>query len=332
MLDLARVEGVGVVERPMAASKARRGGDRALDVGVGPLDHSFDAQPLGQARSNRRGESAAGPMSMAGRGGAGNQQVLQPVERGGIDQPGAALGDHDRVDHDRDAAGSLAQNRGDGFDDRQIVQHAGLDRIGADVVEHDLDLPPNKLGWDRQNPEYALGVLRSQRGYRGGGVGVEHRHGLNVGLDAGAAAGIGTGDDQHPAVHGYSAACAEPSDAIRGLLSSMPATASRIASQISSTIAATSSSSSPSAMTRITGSVPDLRITRRPAAPSRSLPSSMARLTGIDASGSPSANRTLRSRCGTGVNRRQTSLARRPVSTIEASTWRAAIKPSPVVA
>jgi hypothetical protein len=50
------------------------------------------------------------------------------------------------------------------------------------------------------------------------------------------------------------------------------------------------------------------------------------------ASGSPSTNRTLRSRCGTGVNKRQTSLARRPVSTIEASTWRAAIKPSPVVA
>src|ERR1700730_18363772 len=71
MLDLARVERVGVVERPMAASKARRGGDRALDVGVGPLDRSFDAQPLGQARSNRRGESAAGPMSMAGRGARG---------------------------------------------------------------------------------------------------------------------------------------------------------------------------------------------------------------------------------------------------------------------
>ena len=85
-------------------------------------------------------------------------------------------------------------------------------------------------------------------------------------------------------------------------------------------------------MTRITGSVPDLRITRRPAAPSRALPSSIARLTAERSSGSPSPNRTLRNSCGTGVNRLQTSLARRPVSTIEASTWSAAISPSPVVA
>jgi len=48
-------------------------------------------------------------------------------------------------------------------------------------------------------------VLRSQRGYCRRRIGVEHRHGLDVGLDTGAAAGIGAGNDQHPAAH-YSAA------------------------------------------------------------------------------------------------------------------------------
>src|SRR5260370_23560472 len=63
---LARVEGLGAVERPMAASHARRAGDRALDEGAGAVDCPFDVQALGQACSNRRGEGAAGPVSMAG--------------------------------------------------------------------------------------------------------------------------------------------------------------------------------------------------------------------------------------------------------------------------
>src|SRR5271170_1190647 len=160
---LARVEGMGVVERPVAASQARRTGDRALDVGAGSVDRLFYNQTLGQTRSDRRGQRAAGPVSMAGREprafpyasacfghqhvryglagevpaldqhrptakgkqdfagsahlggvadrrtaqdfgfrqirgeylGAGDQQLLQPVERGGLDQPGAALCDHD---------------------------------------------------------------------------------------------------------------------------------------------------------------------------------------------------------------------------------------------
>src|SRR5260370_30049042 len=65
---LARVEGMGVVERPMAASQARRAGDRALDEGAGAVDCPFDGQALGHARSDRRCEGAASPMSMAGCG------------------------------------------------------------------------------------------------------------------------------------------------------------------------------------------------------------------------------------------------------------------------
>jgi len=106
----------------------------------------------------------------------------------------------------------------------------------------------------------------------------------------------------------------------------------RIASQISSTTPVNSASSSPCAMTRMTGSVPELRITSRPAVPSRASPSAIACFTRRASSGRPLPNRTLRNSCGTGGNTRHTSLARLPVSTIAASTCKAAIKPSPVVA
>src|ERR1700751_1548108 len=53
--ELSRAERVGVVERPVAASQARRAGDRALDVGARAVDRLFDVQAFGQARRNRRG-------------------------------------------------------------------------------------------------------------------------------------------------------------------------------------------------------------------------------------------------------------------------------------
>ena len=83
------------------------------------------------------------------------------------------------------------------------MQHAGLDRVGADVVEHDFHLPADEIWGDRQHAENALGVLRGQRGDRRRGERVEHRHRLDVGLDAGAAAGIRAGDDQNPPLHDW---------------------------------------------------------------------------------------------------------------------------------
>ncbi len=106
----------------------------------------------------------------------------------GIDQPGAAFGRHHRIDDERDRRRPLAQHRGQRLDHRGIMQHAGLDRIGADVVEHDLDLLADEIGRDRQDAKDALGILRGQRGDRRRRVGVEHRHRLDVGLNAGAAA------------------------------------------------------------------------------------------------------------------------------------------------
>ena len=51
---------------------------------------------------------------------------------------------------------------------------------------------------DVEDAEHALGVLRGQRGDGGHGVAAQRRDRLDVGLHAGAAAGIRAGDDQHP--------------------------------------------------------------------------------------------------------------------------------------
>ena len=96
----------------------------------------------------------------------------------------------------------------------------------------------------------------------------------------------------------------------------------------SSTIPATMDSSSPSAITRIRGSVPDLRIRSRPLPSSRCSAAAMALLTISASSGCPPPKRTLRKTCGKGSKQRQTSLAGRSVATITASTCRAASRPS----
>src|SRR5271165_342741 len=134
-----------------------------------------------------------------------DQQQLHRLDRARLQQPGTTLSHHHRVDDKRYRRSTLPQHRSYRLDYRCIVQHAGLDHVGANIVEHHLDLPADELWRYRQNSEDALGILRGKRGYRGCGIGIKHRHSLDVGLDAGAAPGIGTGDDQYPASH-YSAA------------------------------------------------------------------------------------------------------------------------------
>ena len=98
-----------------------------------------------------------------------------------------------------------------------------------------------------------------------------------------------------------------------------------------STSRLTSASSSPSAITRITGSVPLARSSSRPEPARLASALAMAACTRLSASGEPPAKRTLRRRCGSGSNRRQASLAGHCRSASAASTCNAATRPSPVV-
>ena len=110
------------------------------------------------------------------------------------------------------------------------------------------------------------------------------------------------------------------------------AAAFRTASQIRSTTRSTWPRSSPSAITRITGSVPDGRMTRRPVPRNSASAVAITALTASSSSGFPPPNRTFLSSCGNGSNRCSTSPAGAPERLTSARIWSAATRPSPVVA
>ena len=156
---------------------------------------------------------------------------------------------------------------------------------------------------------HAQRVLRRQRGDRRRGKAAQRGDRLDVRLDARAAAGIGAGDDQHPA----RASDARP-PARRG---PRPRRSSRTAE---STTSATMALSSPSAITRTSGSVPLSRISTRPVPFSRASASRIAACTRFSRSGEMPVNRTFFSRCGSRWNTCSTSDAGRSCCTSTAST------------
>ena len=107
-----------------------------------------------------------------------------------------ALRDHHRVEHDVLRL-VTAQRIGDRASDRRVRKHADLHRVDADVVEHGVELRGNEARVRRVNRGDAARVLRGQRRDHARAIGAERGEGLQIGLDAGAAAGIGTGDRQH---------------------------------------------------------------------------------------------------------------------------------------
>ena len=82
-----------------------------------------------------------------------------------------------------------------------VVQHADLDGVGTDVAQHRVDLARQKLGGQRVNAAHADGVLRGDSGDGGGAKAAECGNGFEVGLNARAAARVGTRNRQH-ARHG----------------------------------------------------------------------------------------------------------------------------------
>ena len=72
-----------MVERAVAAAEAGSARDRALDVGASAVDGIFDPKALGEAGGDRRGESAAGAVGVAG------------IDPGALPDPCAPPGDED---------------------------------------------------------------------------------------------------------------------------------------------------------------------------------------------------------------------------------------------
>ena len=76
----------------------------------------------------------------------------------------------------------------------RLRQHADLHRAHVEIGEHGVDLRGDEVGRHVVDGGHAPGVLRGQRGDHRGAVDAERREGLQIGLDAGAAAGIGARD------------------------------------------------------------------------------------------------------------------------------------------
>ena len=82
------------------------------------------------------------------------------------------------------------------------MQHADLDGIDADVFHHGVDLRAQHVGRHAVDGAHALGVLRGDGGDGRHAVAAQRAEGLEVGLDAGAAAAVGAGDGEHTHVAG----------------------------------------------------------------------------------------------------------------------------------
>ena len=115
-----------------------------------------------------------------------------------VEQPRAALGDHHRVEHHRRARHEV-ERPAHGLDRLGGPEHPDLDRVDADVLGDRADLlddqPPAGAGSTARDRHR---VLRRDRGDRGHPVHAAARERLEVGLDAGAAAGVRAGDREHP--------------------------------------------------------------------------------------------------------------------------------------
>ena len=114
--------------------------------------------------------------------------------RVGVEQARARLGDHHRIDDDGGAGRELIQRAGDRERDGRGAEHPDLDRVDADVGEHRTHLREHDLRRDGMNRGDANGVLGGDRGDRARTVHAAARERLQIGLDAGTAAGVRAGD------------------------------------------------------------------------------------------------------------------------------------------
>ena len=104
-------------------------------------------------------------------------------------EPVATLGDHYWID-DEVRKGEGACLLGHDVDDRGAAQHAGLHGVRDDVGEDRIDLRGDELRRHLVDANHGYGVLRCERGESRHAVNAESGECLEVGLDAGAAAGV----------------------------------------------------------------------------------------------------------------------------------------------
>ncbi len=117
----------------------------------------------------------------------GDEQLCERGDRVVLEQLRAALGHHDRIDHQW-LQRPLRQLPRHQLDDRGAGQHAGLDGGRPQVFRHRHQLASNQVKPDLLVAGHAFGVLGGDSRDDAGAMQTEGCEGLEVGLDAGAAA------------------------------------------------------------------------------------------------------------------------------------------------
>ena len=108
-------------------------------------------------------------------------------------EAGARSGDHDGIDDDILCVPGT-QAVGDNLDNLGRGNHANLDGVGADIVKNGIDLRRDNIRGDVLHGGDAQGALCGDGGDGRLGIQAVRRDGLDVGLNAGATAGIGSCD------------------------------------------------------------------------------------------------------------------------------------------
>ncbi len=89
-----------------------------------------------------------------------------------------------------------AEKIGDDADIFRREQHSGFHRRGRQFFKHGFDLLPQHPGRNRLDAENAPGILGGEAGDGAGAVDAERSEGLQVRLDARAAAAVRAGDGE----------------------------------------------------------------------------------------------------------------------------------------
>ena len=168
------------------------------------------AQPCLPTRCRAAATGSSSPVrrrkfGQVGRGDGRN--VHQLAERGDgriVRQRRAAGRDHDRIEHDRHALPALASRRSAMCSAAKALPIMPILTASTPMSLDDrVDLREDHFGRHRMDRGDAQRVLGGDGGDRGHRMAAEHGDGLDIGLDAGPAAGVGPGDDQDARNRGH---------------------------------------------------------------------------------------------------------------------------------
>lgn len=162
--------------------------DQHADAGVGGERGSLSDGGIEIGRGCAAGEHSQFRDVGGEHRGVVTDQLAQRVFRIRAEQAVAGGGHHDGVNHDNGDR-VLSEERGHGGGGGGVAEHADLDGVDADIIEHRVELGREKLLRRVMDLAHAAGVLRHEGGDHGHTVTAGGGDGLEIRLDSRATGG-----------------------------------------------------------------------------------------------------------------------------------------------